>query len=335
MGRRDERWFATSMTAWKDVAGRNLELSGERGRSDGSASSARFEAFGAGGGDRDPPRWGGHDRLLRRGRRERPASRSHPRRCFSVGSLTKSMVATVIARLAEAGRLSLDDPVAAHVPELRGSGWAQGATLRDLLANRSGLPLRAGWSSTSPAERTRTTVRSRGSLPMSRAGVPAADVLVVHERGLVPARAGDRDRDGRRRGRTRCGATSPARACARRPSPPAPSRSGAHRGTRSRPRAQCRSSRWSHARTDRPARTAVSTVTDLLRFAAVHLEDPSLAALRARARGRLDLRLAGLLVSRLGPVRLGGWSGLGMGRPHQRRAVGSADRAASIRPPSS
>ena len=27
---------------------------------------------------------------------------------FSVGSLTKSMVATVIARLAEAGRLSLD-----------------------------------------------------------------------------------------------------------------------------------------------------------------------------------------------------------------------------------
>ena len=40
---------------------------------------------------------------------------------FSAGSLTKSMVATVIARLAEAGRLSLDDPVATHVPELRGS----------------------------------------------------------------------------------------------------------------------------------------------------------------------------------------------------------------------
>ena len=63
---------------------------------------------------------------------------------FSVGSLTKSMVATVIAGLAEAGRLSLDDPVAAHVPELRASGWAGRATLRDLLANRSGLPLRAG-----------------------------------------------------------------------------------------------------------------------------------------------------------------------------------------------
>jgi CubicO group peptidase (beta-lactamase class C family) len=53
------------------------------------------------------------------------------------------MVATVIVRLVEAGRLSLDDPVRAHVPELRGSEWAERATLRDLLANRSGLPLRA------------------------------------------------------------------------------------------------------------------------------------------------------------------------------------------------
>jgi D-alanyl-D-alanine carboxypeptidase len=62
---------------------------------------------------------------------------------FSVGSLTKSMVATVVARLAEAGRLSLDDPVATHVPELRGRGWVDSATVRDLLANRAGLPLRA------------------------------------------------------------------------------------------------------------------------------------------------------------------------------------------------
>jgi CubicO group peptidase (beta-lactamase class C family) len=53
------------------------------------------------------------------------------------------MVATVIA-LAGGGRLSLDDPVAARVPELGGGGWAQDATLQDLLANRSGLPLLAG-----------------------------------------------------------------------------------------------------------------------------------------------------------------------------------------------
>lgn len=62
---------------------------------------------------------------------------------FGVGSLTKSMVATVVARLAEDGRLSLDDPVVAYVPELRGATWAERATVRDLLANRSGLPLRA------------------------------------------------------------------------------------------------------------------------------------------------------------------------------------------------
>src|SRR6185295_2438272 len=62
---------------------------------------------------------------------------------FAVGSLCKSMVATAVARLAEAARLSLDDPVAAHVPELRGAGWAARADVRDLLANRSRLPLRA------------------------------------------------------------------------------------------------------------------------------------------------------------------------------------------------
>jgi CubicO group peptidase (beta-lactamase class C family) len=61
---------------------------------------------------------------------------------FGVGSLTKSMVATVVARLAEDGRLSLDDPVVAYVRELRGATWAERATVSDLLANRSGLPLR-------------------------------------------------------------------------------------------------------------------------------------------------------------------------------------------------
>ena len=60
-----------------------------------------------------------------------------PESRFGVGSLTKSMCATVIARLAAAGRLSLEDRVAAHVPELRGAAWAESATTRDLLANRS------------------------------------------------------------------------------------------------------------------------------------------------------------------------------------------------------
>jgi len=60
---------------------------------------------------------------------------------FGIGSLTKSLVAAVIATLAAACRLSLDDPTARHVPELAGRPWAQRATLRDLLANRSGIAL--------------------------------------------------------------------------------------------------------------------------------------------------------------------------------------------------
>ena len=62
---------------------------------------------------------------------------------FSLGSLTKPMVATVVARLAEAGRVSLADLVSAHVPELRDAIWAQRATVEDLLASRSGIPLRS------------------------------------------------------------------------------------------------------------------------------------------------------------------------------------------------
>jgi CubicO group peptidase (beta-lactamase class C family) len=66
-----------------------------------------------------------------------------PETRFAVGSLAKSMVATAVARLVDAGRLSLDDPVATHVPELRDASWARRASVRDLLANRSRLPLRA------------------------------------------------------------------------------------------------------------------------------------------------------------------------------------------------
>lgn len=62
---------------------------------------------------------------------------------FGVGSLSKSMCATVVVKLADEGRLALTDPVADHVPELRGAEWAERATVHDLLANRSGIPLRS------------------------------------------------------------------------------------------------------------------------------------------------------------------------------------------------
>ena len=66
-----------------------------------------------------------------------------PDTVFAVGSLTKSMVATAVALLCAAERMDLDDPVARHVPELRDVPWAGRATLRDLMANRSQVPLSA------------------------------------------------------------------------------------------------------------------------------------------------------------------------------------------------
>jgi CubicO group peptidase (beta-lactamase class C family) len=62
---------------------------------------------------------------------------------FPLGSASKPVTATVLARLAGRGELSLDDPVAEHLDELQDSHWAHRATVRDLLANRSGIPLRA------------------------------------------------------------------------------------------------------------------------------------------------------------------------------------------------
>jgi CubicO group peptidase (beta-lactamase class C family) len=50
-------------------------------------------------------------------------------------------VATVVAYLAQAGQLTLDDSLADRLPELRVGGWAEKSSVRDLLANRSGLPL--------------------------------------------------------------------------------------------------------------------------------------------------------------------------------------------------
>ena len=62
---------------------------------------------------------------------------------FAIGSLAKPMVATAVARLGADGLLGLDDPAAAHVPELGSTSWGEGVTVRDLLANRARVPLRA------------------------------------------------------------------------------------------------------------------------------------------------------------------------------------------------
>lgn len=176
---------------------------------------------------------------------------------FRVGSLTKSMVATVVARLADAGRLSLDDPVAAHAPELQRSTWAESATVRDLLANRSGLPLRDrlefGFDDRT-GEDDGALARLVADIPANepRAGFWSYSNIGFCVLGrVIEAASGAAWEDAMR--------TSLF------------SEVGMHETTF-----------WqSGGRAYAPAgTTVVSTTADMLRFAALHLEDSSLATLR-------------------------------------------------------
>ena len=56
---------------------------------------------------------------------------------YEIGSITKQFTAAAILRLAEQGRLKLDDPVALHFPALANA--AAGATLRHVLSHTSGI----------------------------------------------------------------------------------------------------------------------------------------------------------------------------------------------------
>ena len=96
---------------------------------------------------------------------------------FRIGSLTKPMVASAIAYLAAAGRLALGDSLAARVPELRGSAWARRVTVADLLANRSGLPLKE------ESEFGFTGRRDEGVAAVSRLAADVAATLDVGEAG--------------------------------------------------------------------------------------------------------------------------------------------------------
>lgn len=65
---------------------------------------------------------------------------------WHIGSLTKSMTATLVARLAEAGEISWDDTVGEALADLPGGVKPayRAATYADLLAHRSGLPANLG-----------------------------------------------------------------------------------------------------------------------------------------------------------------------------------------------
>jgi CubicO group peptidase (beta-lactamase class C family) len=64
------------------------------------------------------------------------------RTLFGIGSVTKSFTAVAILQLQEQGRLSVDDPVARHIPELRlpNVAGAHAMRIEHLLSHSAGLP---------------------------------------------------------------------------------------------------------------------------------------------------------------------------------------------------
>lgn len=58
---------------------------------------------------------------------------------FAIASITKSVVAAQVMQLVDAGELALDDPAAQHLPPMLDFD-TNGATIRQLLNHRSGIP---------------------------------------------------------------------------------------------------------------------------------------------------------------------------------------------------
>jgi CubicO group peptidase (beta-lactamase class C family) len=67
---------------------------------------------------------------------------------FAIASTTKAMVAMGVLMLVDEGKLSLEDPITRHIPELHFSDpfMDKEITVRDLLSHRTGLPSTDSWS---------------------------------------------------------------------------------------------------------------------------------------------------------------------------------------------
>ena len=75
---------------------------------------------------------------------------------FGIGSLTKSLTALDVAQLVDSGKIDLDAPVVAYIPELRLSDAAatRALTVREVLSQASGIPRSdAIWVFGDPADR--------------------------------------------------------------------------------------------------------------------------------------------------------------------------------------
>lgn len=201
---------------------------------------------------------------------------------FAVGSLGKSMVATAIARLAGAGRLSLDDPVSARVPELRGVGWAERATLRDLLANRSRVPLRVefeftGWPEDDDGVLARVAAQVAAAKPMPPVWSYSNAGWCLLGRAMEAATGQTWSAAMQTHLLDPLGLTDTVFATG----PGGEPRAKGHDGTT--PVAD-----WTPVNLAPAGSTLLSTVDDLLRFAAAHIDDPALAVLRTT---REEIRL--------------------------------------------
>jgi CubicO group peptidase (beta-lactamase class C family) len=86
----------------------------------------------------------GTELVFRRSYGHRDLEKDEPMRedtLFQIGSVTKTMTATLLVLLRDEGRLSLDDPVAKHLPaELELPPELARITLRQLVTHTSGLP---------------------------------------------------------------------------------------------------------------------------------------------------------------------------------------------------
>ena len=201
-----------------------------------------------------------------------------PETRFAVGSLCKSMVATAIARLAGSGQLSLDDPVASHVPELQGADWAARASVRDLLGNRSRIPLRAEFEfSAFPGDDAGALTRFVEQLST---GDPTPPVWSYSNAGwcvlgrVLETLTGFAWEDAMRVALFEPLEMEQTTFVGAAPNVP---RAAGHETTA---RGVVHADPWTPRALGPAGSTLLSTVTDVLRFARTHLDDPSLAALR-------------------------------------------------------
>jgi D-alanyl-D-alanine carboxypeptidase len=84
-------------------------------------------------------------------------------------SAGKTIVAAQVLRLAEDGRLRLDDPASDHLPRELGFFDANGATIRQVLAMSSGIPDLNEDAGFYPAEQTSSAVKVFRKLPKPKA----------------------------------------------------------------------------------------------------------------------------------------------------------------------